>query len=327
MNSDVSCTAWFTDAYRYTVTSKLDDNGAGCTLREAIQSVLNGAPFGGCLPTGAAGTDTVDFAPGVSGPILLGADLPSINQSMQILGPGSDILAIDGQGSHRSGLALTYGSASTVLIQGLTLRNGFDSGAGGAIHVADNTLELRDVKLIDNQAIWGGAIVALAGGSLVVSNSTFSGNSATGAFPHGGGAINLQNATLAADLTLFSGNTAPNWAGGAILIKNTSGQSVTIESSTFSGNSAEQGGAMDILGGRIAIRDSLFHNNSATVWNGGALVLSNTASTLEVSVANTTISGNSAVREGGAVAQFSGVLQLANVTLTDNTTDDKRPSF
>ncbi|MBR2461098.1 MAG: hypothetical protein IKB34_07720 [Clostridia bacterium] len=98
---------------------------------------------------------------------------------------------------------------------------------------------------------------------------------------------------------VFSGNTAATY-GGAIY----STGRVTAQDTTFSGNSAETGGAIYVGGkyGPLSAQDCMFDNNTATS-NGGAIASSghNTLNiTTDIMLANTVFSGNSALN-GGAV--------------------------
>jgi CSLREA domain-containing protein len=96
--------------------------------------------------------------------------------------------------------------------------------------------------------------------------------------------------------------------GGAI----SSSGTLTIESSTFSGNwSAEEGGAIGARGGTVTIRNSTFSGNSAdimggAIYSGGALIIE-----------NSTFSGNSA-RWGGGAIYSGGALTIENSTFSGN---------
>jgi predicted outer membrane repeat protein len=126
------------------------------------------------------------------------------------------------------------------------------TGNGGAVDSADN----------------GGT------GTLVVSGSTFSANSATGTKRDTGGGAAVDNGdnngsgTLSVAGSSFSANRA-NY-GGAIANGNGNGN---VSVSTFSGNSAGYGGAIasgDSGIGGLGVSDSTFSQNSASS-NGGAI--------------------------------------------------------
>ena len=87
--------------------------------------------------------------------------------------------------------------------------------------------------------------------------------------------------------------------------------STTISNSTFSGNSALEGGSIYISGGPLTITNSTFTNNSAFA-NGGAIDC-DTAAVIN----DSTFIGNSAVLNGGGVLSNAG-LNVSNSTFAGN---------
>jgi len=116
----------------------------------------------------------------------------------------------------------------------------------------------------------GGAILNASGAHLTVSESTFVDNS-TGA--DGGGIANYDSTVMVTDST-FSGNSATS--GGAIY--NLLG-SVTISNSTLSANQASQGGGIFNYWGTLTVTNSTFSGNSATsgggIYNNGPTTVTN----------------------------------------------------
>ena len=94
----------------------------------------------------AAGHDTITFS--VTGTITLASSLPDITGDLTITGPGAASLAIDGAGSYRP---FTIANSTNVTIEAITIQNGSADNGGG----------------ISNR------------GTLTVTNSTLSGNSAS----------------------------------------------------------------------------------------------------------------------------------------------------
>jgi predicted outer membrane repeat protein len=137
-------------------------------------------------------------------------------------------------------------STTTLYLSNLTFENGHNKGGfGGAIHIGGATVNVTNCAFLNNAAPqfgtatgFGGAFSVgglQKGGTLNVTNSTFSGNSTGGnggAIFDGGGTVNVTNCT-------FLDNNAD--VGGAL-----SGQSgaLNVTNSTFSDNSAEFGGAI-----------------------------------------------------------------------------------
>jgi CSLREA domain-containing protein len=115
-------------------------------------------------------------------------------------------------------------------------------------------------------------------------------------------------------------------AGGAIY---NSGGTLTVMNSTFSGNKAQNGGAIANAGvgsGRnasLTIANSTFVSNSATYADGGAIInIGRYGGTASANIANSTFTGNKAMEDGGAIAQIADTtstgLGLLNDTLSGN---------
>src|SRR5206468_4857791 len=85
----------------------------------------------------------------------------------------------------------------------------------------------------------------------------------------------------------------------------------TIDHSTFTGNTAGQGGAIE--GRRLVISDSTLISNSSTT-EGGAIVAGGS-----LTLTNVTLIGNSASGRGGAIATFADQLTVLTSTLSANT--------
>ncbi len=270
-------------ATSYTVDTISDTSGAGnCSLRDAMNAA-NGSPTSGstCGARGT-GTDTIQFS--VTGTIALTlGTLPGVaDANLTITGPGGGI-TIDGG-------------------------NGWMVNSGAVLNLRNLTIANAVVEVFGCAGCVPGGGAIYNGGTLTITNSTFSGNSAF--FSEGGGGA----------------------AGGAIASSGT----LTITNSTFSGNSASySGGGGFASGGAIAssgtltVTNSTFYFNSAWVYvdisggaDGGAI---SNAGTLTIS--NSTFSGNGASAysnlgyevsaSGGAIAS-SGTLTVTNSTFSGN---------
>ncbi|VTT96504.1 FG-GAP repeat protein OS=Oscillatoria nigro-viridis PCC 7112 GN=Osc7112_5529 PE=4 SV=1: FG-GAP [Gemmataceae bacterium] len=193
-----------------TVTSLLDnltDDGL-VTLREAIQAA-NNTPV----------ADTIQFAPGLTGPIDLSIIDNTTNgpTALQITTPitidgfnGNDGITIQRAGvvANLRLFGLTTGAELT--LRGITLANGVAEGApgldglGGAIFNDGGTLNVLQSLLRDNSAIGGVSVGNLLGGD-GLGGAIFSTN---------GGVVNLQNSTLYANLA--AGTNGGEGIGGGI---------------------------------------------------------------------------------------------------------------
>jgi predicted outer membrane repeat protein len=166
-----------------------------------------------------------------------------------------------------------------------------------------NHLTIANGRAPDDAAplVAGGGIAGSC--PLIIINSTFRGNSASG----GGGGINASG-TLTVTNSTFSGNSGAD--GGGI----SSNDALTVTNSTFSGNSASGGGAgggISVYYGTASVTNSTFSGNSAT---GGGAAGGISISSGTLTVTNSTFSGNSAPGGGGGggISAYFGTARLAN---------------
>ncbi|MFK7838514.1 MAG: Ig-like domain-containing protein [Sulfitobacter sp.] len=135
----------------------------------------------------------------------------------------------------------------------------------------------------------------------------------------GTGTLNLDSLTLINGDEKFVG-------GGSVAVR--SGGTLTVDASTFSGNTARVGGAIaDGGSSTVRVNGSTFTgniaNDPALAGLGGAISI---GPGTNFSATNTTFAGNSAVGgsgdQGGALNKsFSATVSLTNVTMTGNTAD------
>jgi len=271
-----------------TVTN-LNDSGPG-SFRLAIQQA------------DASSGDTINFANGVTGVILLQSALPQITASVTINGPGSSNLAIDGQQMY----PCIKSSANAVSISGLTIRKCNNSGQPGGGIFNLGTMSLTDVDVTLNTTAGNGGGIATAGSSLILSNVNITRNSA-GDFSAGGGLFIYSGTATLTNVTV-SQNTA--FAGGGIF----SQAFTTLNNVSVMGNTAGQNGGGMYSSSVLTATGATFIGNTAAQ-NGGGLVA---GGGLETTLSNVTFWGNSAGVAGGAI--FNGtLLYLVNNTLLNNT--------
>ncbi|MBN2549930.1 MAG: CSLREA domain-containing protein [Anaerolineales bacterium] len=245
-----------TQAASLTVNTLTDTIAADglCTLREAIVNAnRDEAKYADCAA--GSGADTITF--GLSGTILLGSSLPTVDDP--------DGLTIDGAG------------------QSVTISGG---DAYRVIHSSD-TLVINHLTIADGYAalgLSGGGIYHCCDGTLTILNSTFTGNRAVQA-GSGGGVYNYWGTLTIINSTFFDNHV--NGAGGGVFGNHAD---VIIANSTFSGNSAqtEGGGAIYNEGGDFFITNSTISGNSAGLYSGGIQNTWNATSTLT----NTVLSNN-----------------------------------
>lgn len=360
------------DAFATTITvNSLADNvtaGDGlCTLREAAnnmneqENVLilqkNGGldTTGGDCPLGNGASDTIVLPAGtITLAIPCGADYTScplnptqydndigsiaISVPVTVTGAGISSTVINGAQLDQ---VFTFMAAlpAQVTLKNLTLTGGMHNSGGGGASFSGN-VSVTNIGVANNktQSDSGGGLWA-GSGTLTVTNSTFTGNqSGSTAAYFGGGAIYANKVTISN--STFTSNRTPNGSAGAV-----NGNNITITNSTLSGNScAKMGGAINafdslinisfpaaatIVPATLTISKSVINGNSSQ--RGGGVYVEGDAV-----ITNTTISGNSASIDGGAIGVTEtmsyvgfppiqpptpaspGSLALTNVTVANN---------
>jgi hypothetical protein len=280
--------------------------GLAASARAATGTVTNTSDSGpGSLReviAEAGAGDTIEFDAGLEGQAINLTSAIGIDKSLTIAGLGASQLTIDA-GLSSQIFTITEGDVS---ISGLTLANGAAPENGGAIE-------------------------ATGLGSLTVTDSTFTGNTAGG----DGGSEDLSG----------------EGHGGAIYVS-PSASSLVVDSSTFTGNAAGgdggdgsasgrgRGGAIDYSGnGLLTVTDSTFSGNAtggaggsglqSGLGRGGAVFVAAFAASASISnsafTANTAggdggSGGFSGRGEGGAIKGDSGTgpLTVTGSTFTDN---------
>jgi predicted outer membrane repeat protein len=269
------------------------------------------------------------------------------NQTMSIVGAGAatTIIRQTGTGPANDGdrvmcmnevfaTGLVYNFSGVSFVGG---REGTVGGTGTVLGGAgiiggelDNSLTLTSVVFANNQETvagsnnLGGGGLQITGGNLIITNSTFGGSSAPGAYAD-------RTSTNTANLQTGNGGgltytpSSPQHTGGT--------GTLTITGSTFSRNTAAGigGGGVDVLifafaapggigSGTASIGTSTFSNNQAlgTASGGGVMVES-----LPTTVATTSFTNNSAGNRGGGIFVAGSSLLLngtsPSITFTGNT--------
>jgi predicted outer membrane repeat protein len=150
--------------------------------------------------------------------------------------------------------------------------------------------------------------------ALDISNSTISGNNATG---YGGGLF--AKAFVRVATTLFDNNSAAQIGGGFVAYERSTGYPIHIENSAFKNNRATHGAGFSNYGpfdGQL-IKVSLFHSTFASnvaTGDGGGIYSLSQIDTAE----NLTLHGNQAARGGGLFHQSGGESHLFHCTITGN---------
>ena len=187
----------------------------------------------------------------------------------------------------------------------VTLKNGSVSNFSGKVTSADHF----------------GAVVTATTGTLKIDNVTFENNKfdevKTGEQKHNGarGIIRAAGANLEVAKSTFAGNEAV--LGGAINVWSNGENTVKITDSTFTGNATKSHGGALFLNGNTASYTQAggkFVGNSAKK-NGGAIRVQDGA---DLALTNVVFDGNTAAN-GGAVDTFkAGDVKFTDTTFTNN---------
>ncbi len=259
------------------------------------------------------------------------------------------------------GAVAVTGADSTLTITDSTFENnhgagGGDQGWGGALYMKGGTITITGSAFKNNHASgyfsYAGAIYLDGVDNATVTGSTFSGNYTTATNLNSTG--NLHGGAIYAGINTNSVNPAEIqnglWIKDSVFENNITGKDMTgskggdggaiygaeksyvsIQSSRFTGNSANgNGGAVRVggWGGGLRVEDSVFTSNTANATNGlgGAIYTAGSniydSGSPSVLLMNSTFFGNSAAY-GGAISFDAGSYgyhtQIINLTVAGNT--------
>lgn len=306
-----------------------------CSLREAVSNANDNAATHADCPAGdAIAIDTITFAPHVLDIVIGDAGNLVFTDAAGLVLDGGGHVTLDGADSNRIVFVIP-GAVAT--LRGLTLTRGFVTNfeTGGCL-MNRGRVRLEQVTVSHCSAFSGGGIysdstysASYAVPRLVVRDALFVDNHATqpfdatgggGGLAHGGdgGAIYVYGPSnqpldeFDIDNTTFRDNTAVYQGGG--VFANGSGR---ITASTFTGNQATEpgqgrGGALGARESFTLLRSTLAGNSAAV--GGGAFSAGN------VSIADSTLAGNSATNLAANLALATGyVTRLQRTLLADPT--------
>jgi predicted outer membrane repeat protein len=241
--------------------------------------------------------------------------VPGIYRAVHLDGSGTGAFGIDGNSSGSLLIENTSGGAVTVDANQLSRVFSIDSGGPGF------TVSMTGFTITGGLALGavpssdGGAILNLNGVVLNLSQMVLTNNTAAS----GGAVFTTGTMTLVDDL--ISNNQASGGNGGAIETVNTDFATVTVTDTTVAHNvAAANGGAIDSPGLNLVISGSTFDDNIANGSGGGAGGGAVSIGNDQVSIANSTLFGNSApAGEGGAInSNFNANFNIINCTIDGN---------
>lgn len=258
-------------------------------------------------------------------------------------------------------------SGSNLMLNASIVRNntveGLNSATGGGIYHVNGTLSLNDsvvqenTSLPANNSCCGGILTAAVGqpATVILNNSQVISNTAyNGAAIASTAATNFATSTVILNDSLVAGNVAGGSTGGiwatvnssrtnAVTVltlnrstvrdnlaalggggisavgapANNSGAIVTLNRSTISDNYADLGGGIRVIGAlEVTLINSTLSGNEATFTGGGIY------SSRPITLINSTISGNSASDGGGIYNDSTGEVTVSNSLVANSVGGD-----
>jgi hypothetical protein len=285
------------------VVNSAGDTGTGSGLTGDLRYCITQA-------NSAGGTNTINFDNNLFATpqtITLLSALPVITDDNLIIhGPGASLVTISGNKS----VGVLQITANDALIDGLTIANGLAPVGGGLDFSGTGTLKLTHSVLSGNSATQNGGAAANSSGNLYMSYDTLTGNQTTAGTGLGGaiynqGTLTLYSSTLSGNHSYGSGGALAN--NGQAMLGN-----CTLNSNYAAVGYNSGGAVYNRTAATVTLNFCYMNGNSANNGRGGAVFNAGTA-TIEGSsmmVANNSYSG-------GALYN-GGVTMLTNTTLISN---------
>lgn len=244
------------------------------SIREAL-AFSSSNPLVDTINFNVVRSGQVDPTPSAAPTILLNNGVLTVNHSVNIVGPDSFILEIDGKdpspvfGNGGRVFVTSQGLVpADILIRNLTLVGADIAGSGGAIFNQAN-LTLDNSTISGNRATLDGSAIFNDAGNLTIMGSTISGNNAS---DDGAIYINTGSGTVLISNTTISGNTVGDRGAGIF----NRGRNTRIEFSTITNNtpgSTRGGGLLNFTGGTVEVLSSIISgnvfNNDVDAFMGG----------------------------------------------------------
>jgi len=334
------------NAATITVNSRLDDDGNGCTLREAIASVNNPSSLAvqnnGCT-LGDGNNDTINFAffsaigtPPVitlflSGFLTISADDVTLNgfTIQNVRGDSSFGTAISASGannvrvlncrftSNTTNLApLSISRSSNVLISNSEFTSGFGGGSiigAGAVRISDSDGVIENSIFVSNFSETNGGAINLANSTdFEIRQSLFVGNQAAS----DGGAIVVSDD----DLPFRPGDPAALIR--TKIVNNTfTGNAITSSSNIFNNGNVL---SLEIRTNGIEIINNTIVSNGDSDNSASAIAISTTDDAIfSIALYNNIVSGNMAIDGIPAAFGFTfGNFDLSTIQSSGNIIGD-----
>ncbi|MEM7313217.1 MAG: choice-of-anchor Q domain-containing protein [Planctomycetota bacterium] len=306
------------------VVNNLNAFGLGSLLRAVVQANGNPGPDDIVFESSLSGTMSTQFVASIGDSVnIVGPgsdrvtiDMQGFDRAFHINEQPSDIeVAISGLKIVNANAPQFESGGAIFSREKLTLRDvtisDSESVHGGAVAVVDADLTVEDSTFVSNTATEDGGALLVSFGTATISNSRFIDNSATS----NGMAVFGSSSDIDVSDSTFEGNFDAGTLGQGGAIQVGLG-SLDVTRSTFQGNSTRLGGAIFSSSSDVTIDSSSFVGNSSSE-DGGALNVSGGS----LSVLNSTLSGNSSGEDGGAISSRAADTFIRLSTITQNVAD------
>jgi hypothetical protein len=201
--------------------------------------------------------------------------------------------------------------ADGATLDGLTLRggeaNGLEAGqgVGAGLFMFSASMTLRNVTLSDNDADSGAGLYSDGRSRPHLVGCTLARNTAN----DGGGLVVLGDVATV-ESSLFADNVG-TFSGPAITAF---AQALTVTDSRFLRNHGDSGGALTVSQGQATFERCWFEGNQADSFGGAMLVRFGASARLS----STVLVANGSAGFGGAIALWTGALDVEGATIVDN---------
>jgi hypothetical protein len=246
---------------------------------------------------------------------------PSLTLTGMTVSNGS---GVSGAGLHASG---------TVTLDHMTFSGNSGSTGGAIFFSNGTFATVRNSTLSGNTAGSSGGAMYLYSGGLLMENTTVSNNTSAGGNGGGGlhlrgtpsptPPVGFTPSTMVVRNSTLSGNSATG-IGGGISVPFLNG-TLLVQNSTLSGNSATtNGGGISAAYGSVTLQNSTIVGNTATVSGGGIAVPlgSGTTNIQNSTIFGNTANGSTAGTGGGGLARTTttaGTIVVTNSVIAGNT--------
>ena len=247
------------------------------TFIEAFQAANQNQPVGDASAGSFSEQDTIRFADGLIGTIVVDEGELELCGDLRIEGTRAEQIVFDANGQNR---IFNVQSGVAFDLSGVTITGGYSTENGGGINGFYSDITVANVTITGNQTNRYGGGISNRFGTLLVTGCSISENSSN----QGGGIWNEVGTATIVNSTIAQ-NIAP-YGGGIYEYRG----STTVVNSMIAKNYASYGGGVRNVAGNLLITNSTISGNSAIIRGGGIDSAGSTAPTVNLN--NTIVAKN-----------------------------------